>query len=79
MALIMNHAVKLVVSGVAIGLGLGLAASRVLQSYLFQISPSDPMTYTIVATATVVAALLACVVPAYRATLVDPAALLRSN
>ena len=61
---------------VAIGLGVGLAGAfllmRVLKSVLVQVSPSDPGTFATAAGVLIVAALLGCFVPAYRATRVDP-------
>ncbi len=65
----------------AIGLALGLAASfalnRVLKSQLVQVSPADPATLTIVSAVLVLAATLGCLIPAHRATRVDPLTALR--
>jgi putative ABC transport system permease protein len=79
LGLIMRHAAALVCSGVTIGILLGLLATRAVQSYLFGVTPTDFTAYTLVSTATIGAALLACLIPAYRASLVDPATLLRSE
>jgi putative ABC transport system permease protein len=68
---------------VAVGLGLGIAASmgvsRLLASYLYQTTPTDPLTFAGVALAFVAAGILACVGPAWRATAVDPMTALRAE
>ena len=65
-----------------LGLGLGLFVSirlftRVMQSLLFEVAPLDPLTFTAVGLLLVVVALIACLIPAWRATLVDPMVALR--
>jgi predicted permease len=77
--LVMGHAAKLTLAGVAAGTVLGLLTARWLASYLFGVSPSDPATYSAVAIATTASALLACLVPAFRASRADPATLLRAE
>jgi putative ABC transport system permease protein len=68
---------------VAIGLGVGIAAAagltRVLSTYLFDTQPTDPITFAVVATAFVVAGVIACAGPAWRATTVDPMTALRAD
>jgi putative ABC transport system permease protein len=63
--------------GVAIGTLAALAASRVLATFLFAVTPSDPATYAAVAVVLCCAAGLASYVPARRATHLDPIAALR--
>jgi putative ABC transport system permease protein len=63
--------------GAGLGLALALAATRVLQSLLFGISATDPFTFTIVLVALIAVALLACYLPARRATKVNPLEALR--
>jgi putative ABC transport system permease protein len=67
----------------AIGLALGLAGvfalSRVMVGLLYGVSPTDPLTYTGVSIVLLVVALLACLIPARRATRVEPIVALRSE
>ena len=53
--------------------------SNIIQDFLFGVSPSDPAIYAAVAALLIVLALLACWIPAYRATRVDPTASLRGE
>ncbi|MDP1572143.1 MAG: ABC transporter permease [Vicinamibacterales bacterium] len=68
---------------VAAGLGLGIAAAlvlgRVLQSYLYNTTTTDPITFAVVAVAFLMAGILACLGPAWRATTVDPMTALRAD
>jgi predicted lysophospholipase L1 biosynthesis ABC-type transport system permease subunit len=67
----------------AIGIGLGLAgamaASRLLNALLYQVSPTDPAVFSATAVAIAVVASLGYFIPAFRASRVDPAAALRSE
>jgi putative ABC transport system permease protein len=67
----------------AIGLTLGLAGafavSRVLRSVLVRITPSDPVTFVTIAVLLALVAIVACLVPARRATRVDPLVALRAE
>ena len=63
--------------GTAIGLGTGLIAVRSLQSMLYEVTVSDPLTLVLAAVAVLVTALIACYVPARRAMRVDPMVALR--
>ena len=68
---------KLVAMGIAIGAIAALAATRVMGSFLFNVSASDPVTFISVAGIFVVVAIAACLIPARRATRVDPTIALR--
>jgi len=60
-------------------LGAALALGRVVQSMLFDMSPHDPLTLSVVAILLLLVALVACLVPARRATKVDPIIALRAE
>jgi predicted permease len=77
--LILAQGLKPVLIGSGIGLMLGLALSRVLSSLLYGVTATDPATLAIVALLLTLAALLACYLPARRATKVDPMAALRTE
>jgi putative ABC transport system permease protein len=75
--LIMRSGMLLVAVGLIIGLLGALALTRLMTTLLFEVSPTDPITFGAVALCLIVAALLACYVPARRATRVDPLIALR--
>ena len=76
---VLANGLSLTMAGVAIGAAVALAASRLLESLLFGISRSDPLTYVGVATLLAGVAALACWAPARRAAGVDPVITLRSE
>jgi len=76
-ALVAAQGLKLTVAGVAFGSAAGLAMSRLLQSLVFGVSATDTATYVSVAAFLLVVALLASVLPARRASRVDPVVALR--
>jgi putative ABC transport system permease protein len=63
--------------GVAIGIGGAIVLTRTLRSFLFGLSPTDPVTFAAVAFLLILVALLACYFPARRAAKVDPIEALR--
>jgi ABC-type antimicrobial peptide transport system permease subunit len=65
--------------GVAIGVAGSFVTARAIQSLLFGVTPTDPLTFAGVALLLVCVAGLACYVPARRATGVDPMVALRSD
>ncbi len=77
LGLILRQGLGLVVIGVAIGLAGALALTRVISSLLFNVGTRDPATFSGVAILLVAVALIACYVPARRATKVDPMVALR--
>jgi predicted permease len=77
--LVLRQGVKLAIVGVALGLVGALALGRVLWSLLYQVSSADPATFAFVSALAVAVAVLACYLPARRATAADPANALRSE
>jgi ABC-type antimicrobial peptide transport system permease subunit len=67
----------LVVAGVAIGVAGALALTRFLTTMLFGVTPTDTSTFIVVSLALAAVALIACLVPALRATKVNPLEALR--
>jgi putative ABC transport system permease protein len=63
--------------GVAIGVAGALALGRVLSGLMYEVKPTDPVTFLVVTALLAVIALLASIIPAYRATKVDPMVALR--
>jgi putative ABC transport system permease protein len=77
MRLVVGRGLRLILPGVAAGLLAALALTRVMSSLLYGVSAADPLTYALVALLLAAVALLACYVPARRATKVDPVVALR--
>ena len=63
--------------GLAIGTGLALFAGAPLRAILVQVPPRDPVTFAMIITVLVVVTLAACLIPARRATRLDPLTALR--
>lgn len=75
--LVVKGGIALALTGVGIGLVMAFALTRLMQSVLFGITPSDALTYVMGALGLIVVAALACYIPARRATKVDPLVALR--
>jgi len=77
LSMVVGRGMRLAGIGVVVGLLGAFGAARVLSQLLFGVAPSDPATYAMVAAALASVALLACLIPARRATRVDPIIALR--
>ena len=77
LGMVMRMGLRLLGLGIAVGLGVTLAVTRVLASQLWGVSPRDPVTLAAVIAVVVVAGLAACYFPAHRATRIDPLIALR--
>jgi predicted permease len=77
-AMVLRQGLRLVVIGLAIGLAGALVLTRLWASLLYEVSPTDPPTFFVVALMLLAVAAAACFVPARRATAVDPMVALRS-
>jgi predicted permease len=78
-ALILRQGLTKTAIGLGVGLGLGWGLGRALQSFLFQVRTEDRLTFSAVPLLLLVVSLLAYLVPARRASRVDPVAALRSE
>jgi ABC-type antimicrobial peptide transport system permease subunit len=77
--LVVGEGLALVMIGTAFGLAGALMATRVLQSMLFDLAPSDPTTYATIVGLLGIAAVVASWLPARRASRVDPVVALRAD
>jgi putative ABC transport system permease protein len=68
---------KLALFGIVIGVAASLAFTQVMKSMLFGLSATDPLTYALAVSLLAMVALLACYIPARRATKVNPIVALR--
>ncbi len=75
--LVMLEGFTVIIVGLIVGLGTAFAVTRVLTSQLYSVSATDPLTFASIAFLLVGVALLACYIPARRATRVDPIVALR--
>jgi putative ABC transport system permease protein len=77
--LVLGQGLRLTALGLVVGLPVGLGLSRVMASLLVGVSPTDPLTFTVVPVTLGLVALLATAVPARRAARCDPAVVLRAE
>ena len=77
--LVLGQGVTLAVIGIVIGCLGGLAATRVMRSMLYGVTPGDPLTMISVAVLLVIVAVVACALPARRATRIDPVEMVRAE
>jgi putative ABC transport system permease protein len=77
--MVLRDGATLAAVGVAIGLPLAMALGYGLSSVLYDVKPLDPIVFTLAPVSLAVAALVASLIPARRATRVDPLAALRTN
>jgi putative ABC transport system permease protein len=77
--MVLGQGMRTILIGVAIGIGGSVALTRAVSSLLFGVTATDPVTFAAVTLLLVAVALLACYIPARRATKVDPMAALRDE
>jgi putative ABC transport system permease protein len=77
--MVVGSGMGLVVVGLLLGTGAALVLTRLIGTLLYGVTPSDPLTYGAAALTLAGAALIACLMPAWRAARVDPAVTLRNE
>lgn len=75
--MILIQGMKLMLTGMVLGLIGSVAVTRLLESMLFEVTTTDPPTYTVISLLLLMVSLLACWIPAWRATRFDPMIALR--
>jgi putative ABC transport system permease protein len=77
--LVLRHGMLLTVVGILLGLAGSYALTRLMTTLLFEVKPTDAITYVAVSFALILIALIACYIPARRATRIDPLVALRTE
>jgi putative ABC transport system permease protein len=75
--LVLGDGLKIVATGVLVGIGASFPLTRFMRSLLYAVGPDDPLTFAVIPLLFVLVALAACYIPARRATKVDPMVALR--
>src|SRR5258708_929373 len=77
--MVVSDGMKPILIGVVMGLAAALALSRLVASLVFGVHPTDPLTFSAVALILITVGVLANIVPAYRATRIEPVRTLRED
>jgi len=78
-AMVVRRGMTVIAVGIAVGIAGAFAATKVIQGWLYHVKPTDPRVFGVTILALATAGLLACIVPARRATQADPNAALRAE
>jgi putative ABC transport system permease protein len=79
MQLVLRRGLVLVSTGLVLGIGVAAGTTRILQPQLYGVSPTDPATFVVVSVSFAAVGVLACLLPAMRATRVDPLVALQAE
>ena len=79
LTMVVRQGLTLVAVGLVVGIVGALVAGRVLSAYLYQTAPRDPLIFAGVALVFILSGIVACLIPARRATTVDPLIALRAD
>jgi len=79
LAIVLGQGLMVIGLGLVVGLVVSLAATRIISSYLYGVTATDPATFGVVLATLFVVACLACYVPAWRALKVDPLVAMRHD
>jgi ABC-type antimicrobial peptide transport system permease subunit len=79
LSLVLGHGMKMTFAGIGVGLVAALGLTRLLTQMVFGVSTTDPITFIGITALLAIVALVACIVPAWRATKVDPLVALRND
>jgi ABC-type antimicrobial peptide transport system permease subunit len=77
--LVLARAIRIVAAGLLAGLAGGVVVTRVLQRFLFEVTPTDPIAFAAVTLLLMAVGLMAAWLPARRATRIDPTTALRAE
>jgi ABC-type antimicrobial peptide transport system permease subunit len=77
--MVLADGLKPILVGVALGLAAALALSRVVASLIFGVRATDPLTFAAVALLLLLVGIFATIIPAYRATRIEPVRILREE
>ena len=77
--MVVGDGMRVTVIGIAAGIAAAIVGARAVQTLLFNIAPTDPMTYVAITATLAIIALIASYLPARRATRINPMAALRAE
>jgi putative ABC transport system permease protein len=77
--MVVGGGMKLALAGVVVGVAGAIGLSRLIRTLLFEVTPSDPVSYAVTSVLLLVVAGIACYVPARRAMRVDPLVALQAE